>query len=351
MSLIQYVVPAIFAFFGGLALWLIKRDRKAFEYEIVASEPFPQGERTGKYFVIRLRNSGNTPVQDALLRATFVHGTVESARCSDQRLMTVLRAEGTQLEASFPLLNPGEKVAVTVTAVGDQDIPAPEVTARALGVTAIARRDDSTPSANNSIVALGALAVGAAVAVAFLIFTFSRERVDISASLERLKEAGGIRTQTLLEELKKQREESERLRSDELAGSPDSAQVVFALLNRAGVGHIVARLVETGDAVTYWRTGVVLVHSLLLDDTANQPKYVKALEDLVSKPMAVSSLGFNLYLLAKVESFRGNHRRAAEYLDRCKKEAPAMYQHLMSQDAAYDLAALQRELRRVRRWS
>lgn len=333
MNLISYFVPAVLAFFGGLALWLIKRERKAFEYEVVASEAFPHGKRTGKYFVIRLRNSGNTPVQDARLRVSFVHGEIESARCSDQQLMTDLRTEGRQLEASFPLLNPGETLALTVTAVNDSDIPIPEVTARALGITATARRDDSTTSVNPYVAATVAAAAGVALALLFLTFTVSRERVTLSASLENLT---------------KQVQESERLRSDQVKGSPDSAQIVFALLNRAGVGHVMARLVETGD-VTYWRTGLMLVHALLLDETANQPKYVTALEDLVSKPMADSSLGFNLYLLAKVETFRGNHGKASEHLERCKKEAPAMYQHLMNHDAAYDLRALQRDLKRSRR--
>jgi len=109
-----------------------------------------------------------------------------------------------------------------------------------------------------------------------------------------------------------------------------------------------ARLIETGQEVTYWKTGLLLLHSFLLNQS-NGPKYVSALEQLVATPMARSSFGFNLYLLAKIEEFRGDRGKAIHYLERCKKETPLMYEHLMRQDSLYNLAALQRELRRTRR--
>ena len=56
--------------------------------------------------------------------------------------------------------------------------------------------------------------------------------------------------------------------------------------------------------------------------------------------MARSSRGWNLYLLAKMVQFMGKTQDAIEYFGKCKDETPLMYQHLMSQDADYDLVKL-----------
>lgn len=48
--LIPYLIPAMLTFLVGVVLWAIKRQRKGLEYEIIESEPFPHGEKTGKYY-------------------------------------------------------------------------------------------------------------------------------------------------------------------------------------------------------------------------------------------------------------------------------------------------------------
>lgn len=53
----EVLIAAVLAFAGGLVLWAIKRERKALEYEVIASETFPHGARSGKYFVIRFGNN------------------------------------------------------------------------------------------------------------------------------------------------------------------------------------------------------------------------------------------------------------------------------------------------------
>jgi len=341
MNVMPYLIPAVLTFLVGLALWIIRRERKLLEYEVIASEPFPHGARTGKYFIIRLRNSGNTPVQDTRLRVSFSQGTIESARCSDDRLVTDLRTEGSELECTYPLLNPGERLALTVTAVGDRDISPPEVMARSLGVTATARREDSL---SPYVTMVTSVVIVAGATTVLLVFWSSRQQAHIQESIAKLAQSS---PQVWEAKLEKQKAELERERREEAEGRPDSPQVVFAILNSAGPSHLMARLIETGQDVTYWKTGLLLVHSFLLDQS-NGTKYVGALEQLVATPMAASSLGFNLYLLAKIEKFRGNRDKAVNYLERCKKETPLMYEHLMRQDPLYDLAALQR-VRKSRR--
>lgn len=45
-------------------------------------------------------------------------------------------------------------------------------------------------------------------------------------------------------------------------------------------------------------------------------------------------------MLAKMEQFQGDTEATIKWLDRCRKQTPLMYEHLMAQDPAYDLEAL-----------
>lgn len=257
-------------------------------------------------------------------------------------------ATQSELKCTVPLLNPKEKLTLTVTTIGDPDLSPPEVEARALGVTATPKRDDSVPAYLS--MAATAAAIGATAAMGVLLWSSyqqTRLRQSIAelsrstpSTLEQMRQAEAAR--------KKQEEELERERKEQSEGRPDSQQVVFAILNRAGLSFLMTQLVEKGQGATYWATGLFLVHSFLLDQ-ANGQRYLTALEELIKTPMAASSLGFNLYLLAKVEDFRGNRTKAADYLERCRKETPLMYEHLMQQDSHYDLRVLQRDLQKGRK--
>ncbi len=80
-----------------------------------------------------------------------------------------------------------------------------------------------------------------------------------------------------------------------------------------------------------------------LTDKKNARKYVDAFDQLSRvEAIAPASKGFLLYLAKKIEKDQGNRNKANEYLERCKKETPLMYNHLMAQDPAYDLRALER---------
>jgi hypothetical protein len=337
----QYFIPAMLAFLGAVILWVVKRQRKELEYEIVASEPFPHGAKTGKYHVIRLRNSGNVAIQDARFAVGFEQGTIESSRWSDARLVADVNTGESRLECAIPLLNPRENIALTITTLGDHQLSSPKVEARAVGVTATAKTDERTASTLSVIAGVASVA---ALATSGFMYWMLSQRADIQRSIDTLRWSQPGR----LSGLEKRTAELEQARREESEGKPDSAQIIFAILNRAGVGHLTSQIVAAGQNVTYWGTGLLIVDSFLLDEENGQ-KYVTALEELVKSPMAASSLGFNLYLLSKVERFRGNAAKATDYLDRCKKETPLMYQHLVEQDQYFDLKLLQKQLRAVRR--
>jgi hypothetical protein len=343
--LIPYLIPAMLTFLVGIALWAIKRQRKGLEYEIIASEPFPHGEKTGKYYryyVIRLRNSGNVAVQDTRFRASFEQGLIESSRWSDPSLVADISTSESTAECIVPLLNPRERIALTITAIGDHVFSFLKVEARAIGVTATEKRDDSTISifgvsvpVESTVTVL--LILGILTVLALEYYVAKSQTTGFERSMTRFSDDFKKRTADLEQHL---REESQ--------GQPDSGQIIFAILNRAGVGHLSSQLVATSQDITYWGTGLVLVNSFLLDQ-ANSHKYVTALEELVKIPMAASSLGFNLYLLSKLERFRGNTAKADNYLEQCKQETPLMYQHLMQQDQYFDLRLLQKQLQTVHR--
>ncbi len=144
--------------------------------------------------------------------------------------------------------------------------------------------------------------------------------------------------------LKRQESELELAIKDREEGKPSTAQVIFAMMNRAGLAHRFSELVGSAEDVAYWKTGLFLMNSFLVDE-ANRDKYVTAAELIVeSEELAPSSLGFNLYLLGKMEQFRGNTQKAMSWFERCKQRTPQMYDHLMAQDPAYDLEAVRKYL-------
>lgn len=266
-------------------------------------------------------------------------GMIESSRWSDPSLVADISTSESTLECIVPLLNPRERIALTITTIGEQWLSFLQVEARTVGVTATEKRDDSTTSIfgvpvpfawTEMVVPLFILLVMVSALWYYVI-------APTNAAFDRSNRLIAERTTDIEQHLK-----------EEHQGKPDSAQIIFAILNRAGVGHLISQLVTTSQDITYWGTGLALMNSFLLDQ-ANSQKYVTALEELVKAPMTASSLGFNLYLLSKVERFRGNTAKANDYLEQCKQETPLMYQHLIQQDQYFDLRLLQKQLRTVQK--
>lgn len=343
MQYLTYLIPAMLTFLASVVLWAIKRERKGLEYAIIASESFPYGARNGKYhlILIGLRNSGNVAVQDTRFAVSFEQGMIESSRWSDPELVVDISTSESKLECRVPLLNPRECIVLTITTIGDHVISSPKVEARAVGVTATDKSDNSTTSifgvsAPGELTEIVVMLVTLLVTVSALWYYVIEPKTTAfhRSSIETLIEE---RTADLKQALK-----------EESQGRPHGAHIIFAILNRAGVGHLISQLAATGQDATYWGTGLLLVNSFLLDQ-ANSQKYVTALEELVKTPMMEASLGFNLYLLSKVERFRGNTAKADDYMDRCKQKTPLMYQHLIQQDQYFDLRLLQKQLRTVPR--
>jgi hypothetical protein len=364
---LKYIIPAVLAFVFGLLLWQIQKDELGIDYEIVESAVFPRESGNGKYYVVRIRNSGNKLVEKIDFTVAFEVGSVDSVAFSDPKLVTSLQKQPDLVSGIIPLLNPSETFSITITTVGPPNTTTPKIVARAPGVTAIPRSDEHIPiQLLVTIIGIFALAV-----VGFFSYdiyksakiTDSLVKIeslgDVPARLERrVEETEKDFAETLLrqeaehrkrmEEIEQRSNESERkyneFMRDRKEGSPAAEQIIFALLNKAGISHIFSDLATTGEGVKYWRTGLILVHNFLIDEP-NRMKYVSALESLVKiEEMAPSSLGFNLYFLSKMEQFRGNKQKAVEWLERCKTETPQMYSHLMAQDPAYDLELIRQNL-------
>lgn len=356
----QYIIPAVLAFVFALLLWQIQKDKLALDYEVVESAVFPRESGSGKYYVVRVRNSGNKLVEKIDFTLSFEAGSVDSVAFSDPTLLTSLQKQPNLVSGIIPLLNPAETFSITITTVGPPNTTTPKVVARAPGVTAIPRSDDNIP------IHLGITILAGLAAASLGFFSYDiYKSAKITDSLVKIESLGDVpaRLERRVEETEKdfaetiKRQEAEhRKRIEEMEqinhkreqdykeGRPDTEQRVFAILNKAGLSHVFSDLATTGEGVKYWRTGLILMHNFLIDD-ANRMKYVGAVESLIKiEEMAPSSLGFNLYLLSKMEQFRGNKQKAVEWLERCKTETPQMYSHLMAQDPAYDLESIRQNL-------
>jgi hypothetical protein len=283
----QYLLPAIltavFSFCVGFLLWQIKKERVSLEYECGGSGTFPREKGIGRYFIVEINNSGNKPIQDVKFIIIFPSGRIESANYSEHKLVSDVSIDGSQLSGSIPLLNPKEMLGVTITIMGESDIGSPKIIARAVGVTAVQRKEGSIFSHRSILMAgvLGTLAIAVTVVFVWRI-TLQQEKVT-DESIKTLK---GVETITgdfdknidlFKKNLQRQQEEQEKTEKEEQQGKPETEQIVFAILNRAGLGHLMFRLIESGEEITYWKTGFVLLQAFLVDQE-NGGKYVNAME-------------------------------------------------------------------------
>ncbi len=372
-NIIQYIVPAILAFVVGFLLWHIQKEKIFLDYEVIESASFPrEGGASGQYFIIRLRNNGNKQINNTKLSVKFPSGTIESAIFSDNELITNLSDTNESLRCDIPLLNPAEILKITITTIGNPNTAPPQVVARAPGITAIPRKDDDIFPKAFGVVS-GALIAALAAIVFSLVASYKTNKITESISqIENLGEVSQRieKTEDVIisklglqdDEFKKEqerreleykkekekrekehegwKEQIERERTEQAQGKPTREQFIFAIFNRSGLSDKFPILVENVGDISFWRTGLFLMHSFLRDEL-RQDKYIQAAELLVQPEMAPSSKGFILYLLGKMEQFRKNNEKAIEWFEKCKNETPLMYEHLMTQDPGYDLKSVQ----------
>jgi len=333
---VQYLLPAILtaslAFGVGFLLWQIKKDRISLEYDCTGSQIFPRESGFGRYFIIKFINSGNKSIENTKLTIIFSVGTIESVIFSDEKLINDVVIDGPQLSGSLPLLNPKEDLGVTITTIGKPDVGFPTITARSVGVTAVPKNNAPIPS---HLLTLLTVVLVFVITMTFFIWRMSYKQTEVSKSLQTL-----TASEQQDRDLEKRLAEVKQAEKEREQGKPETEQIVFAILNRVGLSHLMYRLVETGENVTFWKTGLMLMQAFLLDQE-NSNKYITAMNSITeAKEIAASSLGFNLYLLGKMEQFRGNNNKAIQYFEKCKTQTPLMYEHLMAQDPTYNLQSL-----------
>ena len=345
----QYIIPALLSLVvtitGGIILWFFKKKRLVLEYELIESECFPQKGKLGKYFVIKLLNSGNHPISDIDYSITFANPVIDSYKFSEPTIAKVTSETSTEIKSHISLLNPDEEVSLTITTIGHNGSDIPKVIARAYGVTAV-RAQKNKAHELSSIFSIGVALL--TIIISLTVFWTSLNQTKLSTTLIGIKgntESYMDSVSNILKEQVKKLEELDLLvRKNYEEGKPETGQIFFSILNIAGLGHLYPKLAFTGDELSNWKTGIFLMNSFLVDQK-NKDKYIEAMKGLLSQTnMMPASRGFNLYLLAKMLQFIGNTADANRYLEECKKETPQMYQHLMSQDSSYDLKIIQRVL-------
>lgn len=345
--MIQYIIPAALAFFVGLLLWTIKRERLAIEYDIVESDCFPRDGGVGKYFVCALRNTGNRAIQDISINIVVSEGTIDSVEYSNSQLFNISEQKTTSIKGVVPLLNPKERISAIITIRDAKAESSLRIEARAVGATASKKNSEFMPEYFKMI--LTAVTAGVAL-LAFSSIWSTYIQSKVTKSIEKIGDfkelSKGIDESTKrLDDLKNKSEklvkEFEDREKKMEQGEPEREQIVFSILNRSGLSHVVPGLMSiSGEGLPFWKTGLHLMHSYLLDQK-NAQKYVQALVQLSRVGfIAPSSKGFLLYLAGKIEKAEGNIDAAIKYFEMCKKETPLMHEYLMAQDPAYDLKAV-----------
>lgn len=350
----QYIVPAVLALVVGLILWIVKRECLALEYDVVESDPFPTEGGVGKYFVCELKNIGNRAIENVSFKIEVSKGAIDSIKYSNAQLFNISEQASTFVQGVLPLLNPKERFGTMLTIKKAEDDSNIKVEARAIGATASKKSNESMPPYIQSF--LFTITVALTLLAVFSTWnTFSQSRItnsiekigdisaltkDIDARKQKLDELKNESEKRLTEFDELQRKE-EDLQRKEKQGEPQREQIVFAILNRSGLSHVIPGLISiSGEGLPFWKTGLHLMHSYLLDKS-NARKYVNALVELANvDSIAPSSKGFLLYLAGKIEKSEGNSNNAIQYFEICKKETPLMYEYLMAQDPAYDLASV-----------
>jgi hypothetical protein len=321
----QYLIPAILSLLvtliGGIFLWRLKKEKLSLQYDLIESGSFPRENGEGKYFVIRLKNTGNKAIENSSLEISFETGSIETVRVSDNNLLSAFTQESSKISGTLPLLNPKEVIEITITTIGKQSISSPRIIARAIGVTAVQAKEIEFSSGTFIL----AIALLASITAAITMYVVINQKMR---NLEMTKEE-------ILAAVKE---------ADRMQG-PEREDQIFAVLNRAGLSHIFPQLISTGSDITYKDTGFFLMHQFLVENESNKQKIISAMENLQQlEEVAPTSRSIILYLLAKMEQTRGNHSKATYYLKTSQAAAPRIYDHLMAQDPSYDIQSLKKWL-------
>lgn len=358
----QYIIPALLALIVGLVLWFIKRDRLSLEYTITESEIFPKGRVQGKYFLLNLKNNGNKALENINYQLELNLGKIDSLLFSKKDLISISSQSEKNIHGLISLLNPNEELHTTLTIENAEDYSKIKIQARGVGVTAIESKKNQLPLYLQNFLIPFSIVI--TISTAYSAFTsFNQIKVnesinsinDIKNITKDIKENNTILNTELFDYKSKLTEQSEKLSilvkesetrlKQEALGKPDREQIIFASLNKAGLSFLLPRLLEsTGDNLPYWKTGLFLVNSYLLDKK-HSIKYVNVLDSLANiKEISPSSKGFLFYLAGKIEKNEHHTKRAISYFNKCKANTPLMYEYLIEQDPAYDLDSIEKWL-------
>lgn len=342
-----YLITAVLALLVGLILWAIQRERLSLIYKIDPSEIFSRDNISEILIGCWLQNAGNRPIENISYKFHVSDGKIESVRFTNPNLIQLSPHDHNVIEGIVSLLNPKEELGAIVTISDASQQSSAKLEARAVGATAREKSSEFIPE--YLYIIMIAIAIGVAASTGFSMWT-SYNQSEVNRSVEKIGNFGKItkeieESKKAFEELKKKNAEyQKKLEKDRLElerGLPDREFKIFAILNKTGLGTLMPTLLATGDELPYWKTGLYIMH-IYLTDKKNAKRYVGALDQLSNVgEITPASKGFLLYLAGKIEQDQGDSKKAIEYMEKCKKEAPLMYDHLMAQDPAYDLRALE----------
>ncbi|MBT3355190.1 MAG: hypothetical protein HN402_09730 [Candidatus Scalindua sp.] len=163
------------------------------------------------------------------------------------------------------------------------------------------------------------------------------QKIAVSSSSSLARTRSKVLIQYFLDNKKKITDEEN---FDKSEGVPHNLKIISSL-NGNGLNHITARMLSNGTDLIYWKTGFYIAQEFI-EKPENQDNCIAAIKELVdpAPQMTTSSHCVLLYLLAKMEAFRGNESAANKYSEACKAESTELYKYLTEHDNIYDLKTI-----------
>lgn len=288
----------------SLIAWLIQREKFKLSYTLTESGLFPTDTGTGKYYTIKVINNGNRLINGIEASISITDATVK--RITDHTFIKNLVTTANQIDFRVDHLNAKEEFSFVITTEDAKNSTGINLSIRGIGATA----KDRTKTAS---------------------------RIDRTGTIILCIEIGfllGIITLPLL---------TPEVGSDKELKKPDHIENIFFVLNKNHAVALLPQLVTLSDDHPYASTALMLMEGYI-KDSINYSIYISSLKDLALEDVTENTRGFIYYLIYKIDTRQKKHEEAGEYREKCKRESPSMYEHLMAHDMYFNLDSVAKKI-------
>jgi len=279
----------IVVLFTSWYIWS-RREKLNLGYSLTESEIFPLHGKDGKYYAIKLTNSGKKLIKSITVDINLSDAEIDQVTSHD--LIKDLKTEINRVRFNIDTLNPGEAISFIITAK-ISSTTTKEIKIRGEGVNAI--EATQKPS------------------------TF-----DLSATATVFFTIGFFATIIYANVMKEDNPLDARLNN------------IYRALAKAETPHTFQEMLVFNSDPTYRGTAYNLSYKYA-SDPQNRSKYKKALLNLLDYEMLEPSKATIYYFLYKISLKENNTSIATTYLNKCKDSDLDTYKFYMEYDQSFQL--------------